>query len=299
MSKHPKGEDITILLEEHGSLQSYGLPEVYGTMDVQIKSSKRIDVIDWKFGHGVTVSVKDNVQCISYLGMAYPYTEEPDNDMRKFVHIVQPPKNIFEEEEISNDKLYNTILGAITNAINEARSNSPAYNPSIKACKFCGANMRCFARHKWLQEQAKAVQTLANDPAYVSNEKWALYLQAAEAVQDAISKIKSHAMSEIMAGRNFPGYKIVCGRANRKFVDEEKGKAFIIKKLGSKAYKPSELVTLVQAEKINRTLKNDPEWGELIYTPIGSPSLVPVSEPGKAMVYGTKSIFDSIASGKI
>ncbi|MGD1831020.1 MAG: DUF2800 domain-containing protein [Spirochaetaceae bacterium] len=299
-AKHPDDGSLEVSLEKRGNLQSYGLPEVWGTMDVLITSSLRVDVIDWKFGHGVAVSAKNNIQCLSYLGMAVPYSDStPLQDRKLFTHIAQPPLQIFEAEPVSYDKLNQTILGDITDAITNARSAAPKYGPSNKACRFCKANMRCRARHKWLQDQALAIQRMSKDPAAVSNEAWSKFLVAARAMKQAISDIESHAINEIMAGRDFPGFKVVAGRSNRAFVDQEKGEAFIKERLGDKAFQPPKMISLAQAEKVDRTLKRDYEWNNLIHTPQGKPKLVGANEAGKALTFGVSSIFNDIASGKI
>ena len=291
------GGKTAMLLEAAGSLASYGIPESYGTADVVIKSAYRTDVIDHKFGHGVAVYAKENYQLVGYLGMAVPFNPNPDPDHKMFVHINQPTLNIFDEWEVTSDVMFKMLLGDVTDAIVKAKSDDPPFGPSQKACRFCNANKGCKARHNSLVGQAKLIQQLSRDPSTVSNEQWAAFLEAADTLEEAISNLRKYAIAEIQAGREFPGFKLIAGRSNRKFVDEDKAREFMVARLGKRAFKEPELITLAQAEKVDKTLKNSPEWSGLIYTPPGAPKLVKITEKGEALAYNTGGIMQRIAAG--
>jgi hypothetical protein len=272
---------------------------VYGTADVVIKSALRTDVIDYKYGYGIAVFAKENLQLTSYLGMAEPFLDFPDTKRELFIHICQPPKQIFSTWQLDYQKLYEIVLGTITDAITEARGPNPSFGPSESACRFCKANMRCKPRHAFLKESALVVQSMSQNPSQVTNEQWSNFLVGWPALKAAASQIEKFAMSEIMSGADFPAFKCVQGRANRKFKDDVVGKAYLKKHLGEKAYATKErpLISLAQAEKLNKDWKKDPDWTELIYKPDGAVKLVPADGPGTAMTFGTASIMDEIAAG--
>jgi hypothetical protein len=288
-----------MLLEATGSLASYGIPENYGTGDVIIKSEYRTDVIDHKFGHGVAVYAEKNYQLVSYLGMAVDFQPTPDSDHHLYVHINQPPLSIYDEWRVGWDVLYQMILGDITDAIAKAKSDDPPFGPSTKACRFCNANMGCKERHTKLMNQAKLISQMAKNPCEVPNEKWSAFLESAESLKTAISQVEEHAMSEIQKGNEFPGFKLIGGRSNRKFVDEESAQKYMEKRLGVRARLPGKFISLAQAEKVDKSLKDDEKWAELIYKPTGKPKLVAESSKGTALVYGVKGIMQEIASGKV
>lgn len=297
---HPEG-GYEIKLEHNHSLASYGLPEVYGTCDVVIESVKRIDVIDYKFGYGVPVYAEENYQLISYLGMVVEYDPESRPNKEMHVHICQPPLQIFDDWRVDPQKLYEMILGDITDAINESRQPSPRYGPSVSACRFCNANMRCVERHSWLRKQANLIQQMSQNVSSITNEQWSQFLDGWEALKNAASQVEKFAMSEIMAGHDFPNYKLVAGRSTRKFKDEDAGKQFIVNRLGKKAYAAKEppIISLSQAEKIDPSLKKDETWNEMVFKPEGAPKLVKTSDKGKAMTFGTAAIMSDIAAGKV
>ena len=286
-----------VMLEVSGSLSSYGIPESYGTSDVVIMSLGRVDVIDHKFGHGVAVYATGNYQLVGYLGMAVPFhdMQEEIEHRRMFVHINQPPLNIYDEWEVDRATLLQMLLGDVNDAIEKAKSDDPPFGPSAKACRFCGANRGCKARHNSLVGQAKLIQQMAKDPSMVSNEQWAVFLEAADSLETAIKQVKDHAIEEIQRGNDFPGFKLVAGRSNRKFVDEDKAREFMVARLGKRAFKEPELITLAQAEKVDKSLKSDDEWKALVYTPPGAPKLVRVSDKGEALAYGVRGLMQELA----
>ena len=288
-----------MLLEAGGNLASYGIPENYGTGDVIIKSLLRTDAIDHKFGHGVAVYAEKNYQLVSYLGMAVPFIATPDSDHELYVHINQPTKNIYDEWRVGWDVLYQMILGDITDAITKAKSDDPPYGPSTKACRFCNANMQCKERHNKLMNQATMISQMATDPCNIPNEKWASFLENAEALRTAISQVEKHAESELQKGNEFPGFKMISGRSNRKFVDEESANVWMEKRLGKKAHKPVAFISLAQAEKVDKSLKGNETWGGMIYKPDGKAKLVRESAKGTAIEYGVKGIMADIAAGKV
>jgi len=289
---------IVMMLEVGGSLASYGLPESYGTSNVLIMSLKRTDSIDHKFGHGVAVYAEKNYQLVAYLAMAVPFTQNPDPEHELYVHINQPTKQIFDEWRVGWDVLYQMILGDVTDAISKARSDDPPFSPSVKACRFCAANKNCKERYNTLMGQAKLIRAMANNPSEVSNDKWASFLEAAESLKTAISQIERHAVTEIQKGHDFPGFKLISGRSTRRFVDDEAAKQFMADRLGKKAFKPQEFISLAQAEKVDKDLKKDERWQELIHKPEGKPKLVLASHKGEALTYGVTGLMQQIASSE-
>ena len=287
---------VTIKLESEGSLESWGLPETSGTADVIVESDSLIDVLDYKFGFGVQVFVHDNPQCIAYLGGAVPYGDGSGSQKILRNHIVQPTLNHYDMEVVAWDELVRIILVDITNAINKAKSDDPAYEPSMEACRFCNAKMNCEHRQKGVRQNAYAVTQAAKNPATVSKEEWKKYLDAADALQQAIKDIRLFAQDEIRSGRGFPGYKMVAGRSTRKYIDEKKAKEwFASKGYANTAYAPLKLLSFPQAEKILK-LKKDPEFQALMEKKTGKPVLQPNSHPKEALVYAVDSVFSDVAA---
>ena len=78
-------------------------------------------------------------------------------------------------------------------------------------------------------------------------------------------------------GKEWPGFKVVTGRSNRKYKDEKLVAEAAIKAGYSHIYKQS-LITLTEMEKLMSKSKFNEILGELVIKPPGKPTLVPVSD---------------------
>ena len=282
----------TIRLEAEGNLESWGLPEVLGTMDVEIKSATRVDVLDYKFGYGIQVFAEDNPQCISYLGGSVPFVEgvAPNRDM--FVHIVQPTLDHYDEWEVPWNTMVNMILGEITDAIKESKTDSPGFSPSMVACRWCNAKETCEHRRTKVVKQSRELVQAAKNPAVKTQDDWVRLLAAADDIQQAIKDCRAYATAEIMSTRGFPGFKLVAGRSKRVFKDKVVGEDYIKAQLGDKAYKKRETVSLAQAEKVLPNLKKSKVWKDMITKPTGKPVLVKDSDKRAALQFTMQNEFE-------
>ena len=203
------------------------------------------------------------------------------------VHIVQPLKEHYDSWSIDWTTLCTHILGDIADAVRRNKQKNPVANPSREACIFCDSRS-CQARFGVIYNARDVVVAAAADPHAVSKEKWKEILDAAEDLEGAIKTARSYANGEIKAGRGFPGYKHVTGRSKRFFKDASAGEAFIVERLGKKAYKTTTppVITLAQAEKVDPKLKNDEKWTSMIEKVSGKPALVPEDDPRDAVFYG-------------
>jgi len=145
-----------------------------------------------------------------------------------------------------------------------------------------------------ITKAAQSPSELGKDNAF-----WAEFLDRAEVVKQAIRKVEEYAIEELKAGRPVGDYKLVEGRATRKFIDPEAGKQFIINRLEDKAWKPREVVSLAQAEKIDRTLKSDPDWQNLIYKPSGKLKLAAGTDKRPAVTTTVSDVMYKLASGRM
>ena len=93
--------------------------------------------------------------------------------------------------------------------------------------------------------------------------------------------VKAYALdAAINLGDHFPGFKVVEGRSNRRYTNEE-AIAKALRKAGYKVgdiYKPRELLGLTDMEKLVGKKKFGELAGSFIVKPAGSPTLVPDSD---------------------
>lgn len=94
-------------------------------------------------------------------------------------------------------------------------------------------------------------------------------------------KVEEYALeAALKEGTTFPGYKIVEGRSNRKYADED-AIAAALRKLGFKVadiYKPKALLGITAMEKLVGKKRFGEVAGQYITKPAGDPTLVPESD---------------------
>ncbi len=91
--------------------------------------------------------------------------------------------------------------------------------------------------------------------------------------------------SAINLGVHYPGFKLVEGKSNRKYTDEE-AIAKVLRKAGYKVvdiYKPRELLGLTAMEKMVGKKKFGELAGEYVIKPPGAPALVVESDRRPAL----------------
>lgn len=269
--------DPRIFIEQMVKFDEY-VPEGFGTSDAIIISDGQLDVIDLKYGKGVPVSAEGNPQmriyalgCYLALGWAYEI-----DTVR--MHIFQPRL-----DNISTDTL--PLSDLLTWAETELKPKAALawegkgeFHPSEETCRWCRAAPLCRANRDYQMELAR--QDFA-DPPLLSNEEIAEVLARLPALLSWADRVKDFALdAAVNRGEQFPGFKVVEGRSNRKYTDED-AIAALLRKAGFKVgdiYKPRELFGLTAMEKLVGKKKFGELAGAYIIKPEGAPTLVPESD---------------------
>ena len=115
----------------------------------------------------------------------------------------------------------------------------------------------------------------------MDNDEIAEVLERLPGLMVWAKQVKDYAEdAAINHGEKFPGFKVVEGRANRRYVNEG-AIARRLKRAGfatADIYKPKELLGITAMEKLVGAKKLAELVGGLIEKPAGSPTLVPVSD---------------------
>lgn len=280
-------------IETQTSLASFGIPEVTGTADLTISSQERVDVIDWKFGSGVPRYATGCMQALAYgAGVCGFDSEHPDIPI--YLHIVQPPLNIFDTWELTYKEMCKEVE-KIRAAVQLAKAENPVRVAGLKQCRFCDANMVCSERHNATKRDAAKVFNAMSAPTIVSDNAIAMLLEKATAIQQYIKDAQKYATERIKQGHGFPGFKLVAGRSKRVWKDEEKAKdwmedsGFDVEQLY-----PAKFITAPAAEKLHKSLKKNPAFQDLWEKKEGKPILVPEDDKRPALPTNT-SVFDEYA----
>ena len=255
----------------------------FGTADMVVVDSHKIHIIDLKLGKGVVVDAEQNVQLMIYgLGVL---------DMLGFLYeidtveltIVQPRIEHFSTWEISAEELL--VWGK--DVLEPGAAKALAGEGEFKAgdhCRFCKARFTCRAR---AEEYLKLAQMEFAEPALMSDEKIAEVLSKADALKKWAEEVYTYAQNEAVVNhKEWPGYKLVQGRSNRKYTDEA-DVAEAAKKAGYTDIFKKSLIGITEMERLMGKKKFNEILGSLVYKPDGKVTLVPDSDKREAVKTAT------------
>lgn len=270
--------DAQLLVETRLDFSDY-VPEAFGTADAIIIADGTMEIIDFKYGKGVKVSAVENPQMMIYaLGAYARFAFEYRIDNLRAT-IVQPRIDNLSEYEITVEELTSWASNVLTPAAEKAYKGEGPQTPG-SWCQFCKVKNRCRA----LADKCKAA--VAVDPKLITPEELAKdVLPMVPIVKTWISGVEEFALAQALSGVQLPGWKIVEGRSVRKITDTD-SVADALTKSGytqSDIYKPVEMRTITELEKLVGKKQFAALCGEWVNKPQGKPTLAPESDKRKAI----------------
>ena len=279
-----KTPDAVINLEQRLDFSQW-VPEGFGTGDMVIIADGTIEIIDLKYGKGVPVSAVDNKQMRLYaLGAIAEFSFLYDIEKVKMT-IVQPRLNSISTDEIMADELLKWAeeeLKPIAKLAYEGKGEFCAGDH----CGFCRAKAVCKARADKNMELAKYDFAVPNT---LHNVEIAEILEKADELSKWVKDIQEYALDKALEGEEFPGYKVVEGRSNRKWSDESKvgeillGQGFLENIIYTK-----KLIGITNMENAIGKKEVTRLLGDYIIKPQGKPTLAPLTD--KRQVYNSAEV---------
>lgn len=278
--KAKQADPAAVLMTERRVCFDEYVPGGFGTSDVVIIGGGCATVIDLKYGKGVPVSAVGNPQIRLYaLGALAEFDLIYDFDRMRVV-IYQPRLDSVTEEELTVADLKAWAETVVKPAATEALGEDPHYQPGAWCdSHFCPAAATCKARAAWLLSIAKYE---VKDPALLTVEEIGEILPKLDALQAFSQKLSDYAIGAITTGHAIPGWKVIEGRSNRKYKDEDAVAAAAIKAGYAEAliYEKQLLgITKMTDLMGKKQFKEVIEGAGLIFKPPGAPKLAPASDP--------------------
>lgn len=275
---HQHCADPLINIEQRLDFSCY-VPDGFGTGDCIIISDKTMHVIDFKYGQGVLVEAEQNPQMMLYaLGALRLFDSLYDID-EVAMTIYQPRRENISTWTIAVDDLKAWAENELVPKARLAYEGKGEYLPG-PWCTFCKAAVKCRAR---AEEKLRLAQYEFARPPLLTDAE-------IEDILDKLSDLTSWA-NEIMAyaqdaalnqGKQWRGWKVVEGRSNRKYSNEEA----VIEAANAAGYHDiirKSLIPLTEMEKLMGKQDFHDILGGLIVKPAGKPTLVPVSDKRPAI----------------
>lgn len=263
--------DPLVLVEQRLDFTRW-VAESFGTADCVIVADGTMTVIDFKYGLGILIESEKNSQMRMYaLGALNLFESLYDIQTIRMI-IFQPRRDNTSIAEISKDELLRWADEVLIPAAELAAKGEGNYKAG-KHCQFCKIKATCRKRAEYNLQMAQYDFAV---PDTLSDDEISIILDRAETFIGWVNDIKSYALEQAISGRNFPGFKVVEGRSNRKYTDEA-AVAAVVTDAGYTPYE-QKLMGVTAMTKLLGKRKFDTLLGSLIEKPKGKPTLVPASD---------------------
>lgn len=282
----------SLIIEEKVNFSLY-VPEGYGTCDAIIlpaissiptQHPAILFVTDLKYGKGVQVDAEDNSQLKLYaLGAYLRYGLTHDIDIIRLT-IVQPRLDHISSWEISVKDLLKWA-DEVLKPKAELAYKGDGELCAGSHCRFCRVAPKCRALADYSMGAAKMDFADDDEPDRLLDdaEMVELYLNI-PTIELWIKAVHQFMHDQAIGGRQWKGLKLVEGRSNRVWVDQEKVKEALTDNMYSeKQILNSKLAGIGVIEKLLGKHEFTEILGDLVTKPAGKASLVPESDKRPAI----------------
>lgn len=269
--------DPVVLIEQRLDYSKY-VQAGFGTGDCVLIADGILHIVDFKYGRGVLVEAEDNPQMKLYaLGALEIFDCLYDIDTVSMT-IYQPRRANVSTFTLSRQELLDWAETVLVPTAQLAFAGDGEYHCG-EWCQFCKAKADC-------RERARANMELARyefrQPPLLTDEEVEAILGKLDDLTNWASDIKDYALQAAISGKHWSGYKLVEGRATRRYTDENAVVA-AVKAAGYDPYdEPKVLGITAMTTLLGKKQFND-ILGGLIVKPQGKPTLVPESDKRPAM----------------
>lgn len=276
-------ENAVIELEQRVDFSQW-VPEGFGTSDVVILADNVIEIIDLKYGKGVPVDAYLNPQLMLYaLGAVDKYDLIYEFETVRMT-IVQPRLDNLSTFEIEKDELLYWADNYVAPRAVQAYEGNGEWTITDDVVKF--SKVRAQLRPR-AEKNFQLIDTFDfKEAPLLTNEEIAEILDRAPEIKKWIEHVESFALNKALTeGEEFPGWKLVAGRSNRKISDTE-GLLMVLEAEGyedDEILKPQELKAIGQLEKVVGKKKFGELSADYVIKPEGKPVLVVESDKRPAL----------------
>jgi hypothetical protein len=262
--------DAVLLIEEKLDL-THLIPGGFGTGDTILISDGTLWALDFKYGKGIKVDAADNPQLKIYaLGALRSYEMLYDITKIKLV-IVQPRLDHVSTWGISVKDLEHWAEEEVKPKAALAYAGKGEQHAG-SWCKWCKVKAQCRAL---AEDNLRLAQYEFAKPMLLEDHEIIDIYKQIPSLTDWAKSVNAHVLAEAIGGKKWDGYKLVVGRANRKWADEEK----VIESIRLKTdllpsqYYNAKLKGIGDMEKALGKTKFLRVLGPYVIKPVGAPTI--------------------------
>ena len=287
----------------------------YGTVDAALVNDERVFIGDLKYGAGVSVEAEENKQLAIYaesLLREIHLIRDIPGEMMISMNIFQPRDranaNPVRNWTITRNQLREFIWSEITPAFDAIYK----YPDRVKfvadpdnQCRFCPAKGLCKSHATYgLEALPVEIEVMGDamalpDPNAITREQRIRVIAGRKALEKWLEAVEQQEVAELMNGAVAKGYKLVEGKSNRIWTDEEAAQKLLCNHLSMDQVRPpSDIVSPAAAEKllagITLSTKFENRFASLITKREGKPTLVPESDKRPALDLNPTKMLDNV-----
>lgn len=253
-----------------------------GTADCILLADGMAEVIDYKHGLGIMVSAESeefggNPQLMCYcLGVLEMFDGIYNIDTIK-MSIYQPRRENVSTYTMSKVDLLQWANGTLAPAALLAQEGKGEFQAG-NHCQFCKVKAACRKRAEYNLELARYDFEM---PATLEEHEIDAILLKADQLISWASDVKEYALNQALQGTDYSHFKVVEGRSNRKYTNEDD----VAKTVMAAGYDPYEksILGITAMSKLLGKKKFNELLGSLICKPQGKPTLVSRSDKRPTM----------------
>jgi len=270
------GSTPTVLIEQRVDFSRW-VESGFGTADCVVIADRILNIVDYKHGQGVEVSAVDNSQMKLYALGALEIIDYLYDIEEIQMTIFQPRKSNVSVFRITREALLEWAEGELTRQAKLAYEGKGAFCCG-SWCRFCKAKAEC-------RERANANLALAQLefqlPALLDDEEIAEILGKLDDLVSWATDVKEYALQQAISGKAWTGWKLVEGRSNRRYTNENAVIAAVLQA----GYDPYEkkVLGITAMQKALGKARFEELLSPYIEKPPGKPALVPEMDKRPAM----------------
>jgi len=285
------------------------LPNQRGTVDVWIVdlATRRIWIIDLKYGRGVHVEARNNKQLACY---AESMLQQLDGLFEigpewLITMIIYQPRDRHDSNAVRLWAIFRSDLSQFCESISFAAQliiNAPSRTEFVVeeqgCCLWCRGKGICDAYRK-AQTAELTAANVAEDhletktfpaPESLTRDQRVRLIKARKGIEAWLEAVEKQEVHELMNNAPRAGLKLVEGKSNRRWVDQEDAKNLLRNYLSSEQVTPpGDLISPAQAEDLLKgvevSTKFSNKLASLITKPQGKPTLVPEEDKRPALTF--------------
>ena len=256
-----------VLVEQKLDYSKY-VEDGFGTGDCLICSNGLIHIVDYKHGRGIKVDSENNPQMMIYALGALELFKDIYDIEKVVMTIYQPRLSNISTYEMSVEDLLKWAKEVLVPAAKLAFKGEGQYSCG-EWCTFCKAKHTCRERAKLNTQLA---QMEFKEPPLLTDEEIVEILHKVEGLVSWANDIKDYAFQEALKGKKWDGFKLVEGRATRKYSDEGLV-ASIVEQAGFDPY-DKKVVGITEMQKRLGKSRFMELVNQYVIKPAGKPTLV-------------------------